>query len=249
MSPSPTHEGAVSHESQPQVIVRAGKTFVCLACGTLVEIPAEFVDQFELVPAAAAPANSKGGLSSGPSANNASSEDASPDKPTQEETPQTQELPARRPPSPTAVDDVPSPKRRKPSFRPKHNQQLPRLNFAGQQIDGLTVPTAGQFDRAFAWVSYQLKVLDRKHTEFAGLKKLLRKQKKQQTQSPRPPRPTKPTTAPVPSESDGPAKPSHAHEDVSMALGMVRSQDETRTLAEMRAPPEIDRETKRGPPF
>ena len=246
MSPahdSPTHEGAVSHESQPQVIVRAGKTFVCLACGTLVEIPAEFVDQFELVPAAAAPATSHQPYSNGPS-----SKDASPEKPIPPETPQAKEPPATKPPSPTAVDDVPSPKRRKPSFQPKHNQKLPRLSFAGQQIDGLTVPTAGQFDRAFAWVSYQLKILDRKHTEFAGLKKLLRKQKKTQAPSPRPRGPTKPATSPVSSESDGPAKPRHAHQDVSMVPGKMRGPDKKHAQADLGVAPEVDRETERGPP-
>lgn len=41
----PNYSGASSSESGPQVVVRAGKTFICTACGTLVEVPADVVGQ------------------------------------------------------------------------------------------------------------------------------------------------------------------------------------------------------------
>ncbi len=46
--------GTPPHGGKPQVVVRAGKTFVCMACGTLVEIPADVVGQYVLVPASEA---------------------------------------------------------------------------------------------------------------------------------------------------------------------------------------------------
>ncbi|WP_207399344.1 hypothetical protein, partial [Bremerella alba] len=35
--------GSFSSENAPQVVLRAGKAFVCSACGTLVEVPAQVV--------------------------------------------------------------------------------------------------------------------------------------------------------------------------------------------------------------
>ena len=45
---TPAKNGALSSESKPQVVVRAGKTYVCSSCGTLVEIPADVVGQLVL---------------------------------------------------------------------------------------------------------------------------------------------------------------------------------------------------------
>ena len=48
---TPDKSSLNSQEHAPQVIVRAGKTYVCSSCGTLVEIPAEFVGQMVTVKA------------------------------------------------------------------------------------------------------------------------------------------------------------------------------------------------------
>ncbi|MEW4565396.1 hypothetical protein AB1K70_22915 [Bremerella sp. JC770] len=46
----PETEGALSRENAPQVVVRAGKTFLCSACGTLVEVPPDVIGQLVVVP-------------------------------------------------------------------------------------------------------------------------------------------------------------------------------------------------------
>jgi len=51
----PETTGAISHENAPQVVVRAGKTFLCSACGTLVEVPPDVVGQLVVVPDPAPP--------------------------------------------------------------------------------------------------------------------------------------------------------------------------------------------------
>jgi len=47
---APSNSILPSGDNTPQVVVRAGKTYVCSACGTLVEIPAEFVGQIMMAP-------------------------------------------------------------------------------------------------------------------------------------------------------------------------------------------------------
>jgi len=47
---APSNSIPPSGANIPQVVVRAGKTYVCSACGTLVEIPAEFVGQIMMAP-------------------------------------------------------------------------------------------------------------------------------------------------------------------------------------------------------
>ncbi len=50
-----------------------------------------------------------------------------------------------------------------------------RRSFIGHSIDGLIVPSSQQLDQAFAWVSFHLKVLDKKESEVKRLKRLLRR--------------------------------------------------------------------------
>ncbi|MEW4561905.1 hypothetical protein AB1K70_05225 [Bremerella sp. JC770] len=45
----PGPSGTLSNERAPQVIVRAGKYFVCSSCGVMVEVPADVVGQMVIV--------------------------------------------------------------------------------------------------------------------------------------------------------------------------------------------------------
>jgi len=51
----PKPPGGLSPERTPQVVVRAGKHFLCSACGKLVEVPAEVVGMLGVVPEPAGP--------------------------------------------------------------------------------------------------------------------------------------------------------------------------------------------------
>ena len=188
----PEQDGAISHENQPQVIVRGGKTYVCSACGTLVEIPADIAEQFVLVKPS-------------PAETEKPKEPPQPPEPPRpgdsHETTTTAASPNRSFTSPASGSP---PRRRSAPKRP------PRPNFTGHTIDGLRVPSAHQFDRAVNWVSFHLKVLDRQHTEVRRLAKLLKQQRKK-TASCRKPRPASAPARPVKKH------PEHAHEDVSMA--------------------------------
>ncbi len=207
---SPEQDGAISHENQPQVIVRGGKTYVCSACGTLVEIPADIAEQFVLVKPSAAE-NEKPKEPPQPPEHSRSSD--SPKQPTSA-TSSNRSL--------TSLASGPPPRRQTPLNRP------PRPNFIGKTIDGLRVPSAHQLDRAVNWVSYQLKILDRQHTEVHRLAKLLKQQQKKTTASCRKPRPDSAPARPVKKY------PKHAHEDVSMA---PQSSFDHADVAHKRGPP------------
>ncbi|MEW4561219.1 hypothetical protein AB1K70_01765 [Bremerella sp. JC770] len=146
--PSERHDSASAGHT-PQVVVRAGKTYLCSACGTLVEVPAEVVGQLVRVVAC--------------SPNGASEENLPP-----AETPsQTHVTPST--PSPTAA----SPK--KCSKRPRCRQPSQPIAAKHPIIDGLCLPTAQQLNGALAWVSFHLKVLDRQGSELQQLKKRLKR--------------------------------------------------------------------------
>lgn len=156
-SPQPDHRGSLSPENAPQVVVRADKVYVCSACGTLVEIPADVVGQLVIPVApstqdepAATAASSKASLPT------ESKQEADPNQALTEERPSQFVPPSSRPPRP-----------RLPR-RPKRNA------FTGEIIDGLRVPSSHQLDRALAWVSFHLKVLDRQGSEIKRLQKLLK---------------------------------------------------------------------------
>ncbi|QDU76783.1 hypothetical protein Pan97_38400 [Bremerella volcania] len=57
--------------------------------------------------------------------------------------------------------------------RPKRPKQPKRTHLTGEIIDGLRVPRSAELDRALAWVTFHLKVLDRQGSELKRLKKLL----------------------------------------------------------------------------
>ncbi len=181
-NPSPANaSGASSHEDAPQVVVRAGKTYVCTACGTLVEIPADVVDQYVLVPPETSPGQ--------PTTNEAPSEDKPSEAATLEEANATSNAstPTHRSSAGRQHKSISTaaPSKRTGSANTQTNQSRPpRLKrpkhpaagrYAGRLIDGLTVPTAAQLDRAVAWVCYQLKVLDQQATEIKRLKRQLKK--------------------------------------------------------------------------
>ncbi|QDU75774.1 hypothetical protein Pan97_28160 [Bremerella volcania] len=131
--------GALSRERKPQVVVRAGKTYVCSSCGTLVEIPADVVGQLVI---AVDPSQSDETVEPSP----------------------VSEKPSRA----TPIAKAPP--------RPKRPQPPKRVSFTGETIDGLRVPSSQQLDRAFSWVTFHLKVLDRQGSEIKRLKNLLRQQ-------------------------------------------------------------------------
>ena len=186
----------------PQVVVRAGKTFVCSSCGTLVEIPAEVVGQLVL---AAAPASQDmpGGESPPEEKEPAQNE---PERRERQAQPVLTQQPSRQ----TA-----SAKPR--TQRPKRPQRPQPERFTGTMIDGLRVPSGQQLDRALKWVSFHLRVLDRQSGEIKRLQTLLK-----QPPSIRVPRPSPLGRASKANSQDQtrhecPPNQEHAHEDVSMA--------------------------------
>ncbi len=144
----------------PEVIVRAGKTFVCLACGTLVEIPAEYVGQMVTVPAASAEAARPKPVAPQPV--------ATPEKPSSETSAQGK---------PTAADAASANTTRKKPSPAQAARRRP--NYINHIIDGLVVPSGRQLDRAVAWVCFRLKTLERQDDEIRQLKRLLRKLQRQ----------------------------------------------------------------------
>jgi len=158
----PDPSGSFSPENAPQVVVRAGKHYVCSACGTLVEIPAEVVGQMVLMPQ-----------------QDSSAEEVSPPE-------MDGESSAAQPSQgfgDSSTTTAPSKRTRSHNARPKSISQpsrpaLPKrpkrpsaVLCVGQSIDGLIVPSAQQLGRALAWVSFHLKVLDRQGSELKHLKK------------------------------------------------------------------------------
>lgn len=165
---SSTHEQPKqSGANKPQVIVRAGKTYVCSACGTLVEIPEEFVGQFVLV-ANESPEESTSG------------EVKRSEHQEQEPRPEdaTGTVDSQRP---SVLSEEPQPEHSQSTLRPRSPQRPKspkQARFAGQIIDGLQVPSARQLDLAFSWVTFHLTVLDRQGAECKRLQKLLQQHKK-----------------------------------------------------------------------
>ena len=195
----PTQPGGAN---APQVVVRAGKTFVCSSCGTLVEIPAEVVGQ--LVLAAAPASQDKPGSESPPEENKPPANE--PERHARQTQPVLTQQPSRQ---------TVSAKLR--TQRPKRPQRPQPERFTGTMIDGLRVPSGQQLDRALKWVSFHLRVLDCQSGEIKRLQTLLK-----QPPSIRVPRPSplgrasetqslsRPEQRPQPNQE-------HAHEDVSMA--------------------------------
>ncbi|QDU77651.1 hypothetical protein Pan97_47230 [Bremerella volcania] len=186
----PKANGAFSRENKPQVVVRAGKHYVCSSCGTMVEIPADVVGQLVIAIDPAPKVEEPQQQPSTPVSKNAdvsigNSDDAAVERRS------TLFAPAK----PVAK-------------RPKQKR------FVGEMIDGLKVPSAGRLDRALAWVTFHLKVLDRQGSEIKRLKKLLKKE------SVPCPRPHGHAMKVAGHESRRPCRQeqaSHAHEDVGMS--------------------------------
>ncbi|QDU74347.1 hypothetical protein Pan97_13540 [Bremerella volcania] len=172
----PEQNGALSRERKPQVVVRAGKTYVCSSCGTLVEIPADVVGQLVI---AVDPSQSDETVEPSP----------------------VSEKPSRT----TPIAKAPP--------RPKRPQPPKRVSFTGETIDGLRVPSAKQLDRAFSWVTFHLKVLDRQGSEIKRLKNLLSKER---VPCPRPRGHAMKAPAVESIGGHDPHSERHAHEDVGM---------------------------------
>jgi len=125
--------GGLSTESAPQVVVRGGETFVCLACGVMIRLPDDVVGQVVL-PVEASPRPEPTSTSTG------------------------QEEPARE--GAAEATSPPAMERPQPCERPKtqtpHLEQLPQVAPARERIDGLVVPTTRELERLLAWIDYRL---------------------------------------------------------------------------------------------
>ncbi|MBA2113109.1 hypothetical protein [Bremerella alba] len=144
---------AFSSENVPPVEVRAGKHLLCSACGVTVEVPASVVGRLVATV-------------------EHSSQDAPITKSLAQE-PSTPQEPVSTEPSREVAQ--------KPQLsRTKRRKPLPGNRSTGRIIDGLRVPSAGELERAFAWVSFHLKVLDRQGSELHRLQKLLKQRSTQQ---------------------------------------------------------------------
>ncbi|MEW4563707.1 hypothetical protein AB1K70_14330 [Bremerella sp. JC770] len=174
-------------EQAPQVVVRAGQYFLCSACGTMVQVPEDVVGQLVTTIAA-------------------KSRELPEQAPTAEQAPSEQE-----PAAETVTATTPPTASVTAKTKAKTSS---RVRFHFERIDGLVVPTSKQLDRALAWVSFHLKVLDRQGTE-------------RHRPSPVPcPRlrghAIKGTAQPARGLSDS-MQARHAHEDVGMAPELNRT--------------------------
>lgn len=214
--------GAHSRENAPRVIVRAEKYLLCTACGTLVEIPADVVGQLALVvDPSPSPSNSELPpiLANAPPHSPASDAQPQPSPSNSSQPPAT--IPAgssfatapvslaeRRPRSTSQTSRPPRPK------RPASPQ---RKSFQGKIIDGLAVPSGRQLDRALAWVTFHLKVIDRQGSELQRIKKLLKKSTSPEAPCPPPSGQAKPPSDQQPPPQQPRAQESHTHEAEAMA--------------------------------
>lgn len=166
----PDPAGSFSIENGPEVVVRAGKYYVCSSCGTLVEIPADVIGQLVIVVKPEPPVETP-------------SEESSKTKPTASAAADDQAKPSPGPSAHAAhgsqasmgTTPLPSKTKQHHPSRPSRPKQPGRVSFVGQTIDGLVVPSAEQLDRAFAWVTFHLTVLDRQGAEIKRLQKVIKK--------------------------------------------------------------------------
>lgn len=195
--PDQSGRSASTTDDAPWVEVRAGKTFLCTACGTVVQVPDDCVEQLGLVvrrPPQSTPAKPD---SAEPKPDHRSTtneklpRETPPAEPTS--TSYTGGKPAaglhtsyrhaaRNQPHGLTAPPLRPPPNQPPLDRPERcrlsRQQRPaRRTFAGQRIDGLTVPTAAQLDRALSWVMAHLRTLERQTQEIKQLNKQLRKRR------------------------------------------------------------------------
>lgn len=174
--------GASSYESAPKVMVRAGKHYVCSACGTWVEIPADVVGQMVYVPSPAdepPPRDPLNNTRKAPSEvlPRQTPEATPPDVPTPvAPTPPAKASAAQNTQNPGAAAEEP--------LRQPTPQTPPRKRAVPRTIDGLQVPSGRRLDHAFAWVRFHMQVLDRQDSEIKQLKKLLRQRRRQFRRTP-----------------------------------------------------------------
>ena len=229
MNPANMHsetEGDRPVAGTSQVVVRAGKYFACSSCGVMVELPEEVVGQLVLAVAPSSPESTE-------------PEPAEPETVARQSAAPaeaTAKIPAQpaRPSSAVAVSSTSPASSVRPQRppRPRRPRTPARESFAGQIIDGLRVPTGGQLDRALAWVSFHLRVLDRQSGELNRLQKLL---KQQRVAGPQPRGDAKVDTPQEPVHSARGTQPQHAQAD----LGVAPNRD----IQTQRGPPQ-----RRGPP-
>jgi len=184
-----TPGGGLSNESPPQVVVRAGKTYVCSACGTLVEIPADVVGQLIVVPAAAEREEE--------AASSIDRERPAPDKRESSVKPERLVKPESSVPAETRL------------LRPSRPQPPRPATSRRERIDELVVPTTKEMERLLAWIEYRLQQLRLLKQQ----EKQLTPKKRPQVPCCHPRRPAKP----IPVRPRKGLMRRHAHADVGMA--------------------------------
>ena len=172
--------GASSHENAPQVVVRAGKHYVCSACGTWVEIPADVVGQLVYVASPANDAPPSGMSKDTPEVPS----QVHPEKPPEATPPVVPTPPAKASPTPNTQNTSNSGAAAETPSRQPTSQTPPRKRAFPRTFDGLQVPSGRRLDHAFAWVRFQLQVLDRQDSEIKQLRKLLRQRRRQFRRAP-----------------------------------------------------------------
>lgn len=174
----PDSSGSFSQEIAPRIVVRAGKHCVCTACGTLVELPEDVTGQWVWVaaetssaePASEEPKPENSAAKSNPFKLHATelSGHAATGRANASRRSSSRNEAWGTPSRPLASPHSPSPS------RPQRPKSPRRNTFVGSIIDGLRVPSGAELDRALAWVSFHLKVLDRQGEEIQRLKKQLK---------------------------------------------------------------------------
>jgi len=212
--------GGRSCRSAPQVVVRAGKTWVCSACGVLVEVPPELVGQMVIVPEEAEQPE--------PAAASLADEVAS-----REEAPPAEVGADTAPCARQAEGNSPAARLR----RPKRPRWPAEVSSPRERIDGLIVPTTQEMDRLWAWVSYRLKQLD-----------LLKQQENVLHQSPAKRRRPQGRTAPKRLVSGNPPRRHAEKVPLRKRKDPLPGQPARHAYADVSMAPELNKKQGRGPP-
>ncbi|WP_207395212.1 hypothetical protein [Bremerella alba] len=274
----PDLSGSFSTENAPQGVLRAGQTLACLACGTMVEVPAQVVGRKVILvdhsrrdePDGSAVAQEVPGWTESPQAGDSQAEPSRPGLLASDVSPRhcdggegasagtTQaELVSGEASPGVAI----SPET--PPLRTKRRKQPSQVGPQRRRIDGLQVPAADEMERAFAWVSFHLKLLGLQGSQMKRLQKVLKRRQRQARLVPetlhasedqsgsmvkKKPMPMlKPVGQPVRTGR------SHAHVDVSMTPDRTRREAEGHAPADASIPsakvaPGAKIARERGPP-
>jgi len=223
-APQPEPGGGLSVESASQVVVRAGKAWVCSACGVMVQLPDDVVGQMVIVPEESGRQTPVGET---PAAQGDSAQ-----RPSDLGVPHAGEADERgddlvedascRPQGRGGPFEEASRRTEAPPIRPPRPRRPTRpgqTTLGHERIDGLVVPTTQEMERLLAWVDYRLKRLD-------GLQRLERELVRQKVeQAPSSHAEVQQAVSIMTGSAANQTPSGHAHEDVSMAPDSNASQE------------------------